>query len=209
MSQQHATEGRYLELNHLSDKVQAYIQKNSNYDTQRNYLGMSGIGKCQRRLYDDFMRPSQPSDEAYRSCYLGYLWEDEAKNILEGAGIYKPDSERELIAPFDKRFIGHTDGETSEGNLLEIKSITAYAMERTKREGRVKPEHFAQVQTYMRYGDYNQALVALVSRDPLEFHFISVPYAPSVGEKMEQKAKAILEAIDSQKRPFCACGRCR
>jgi hypothetical protein len=199
---------QFLELSVLSEKVQSYIQANSNYDTQRNYLGMSGIGKCPRQLYDNFIQPSKPTDEMYRNCYLGYLWEDEAKDILEGAGIYKTDSERELVAPFDKRFKGHTDGETPEGNLLEIKSVTAYSMERLKREARVKREHFYQVQTYMRYGDYAQALVAYVSRDPMEFHFISVPRVAATGEQMERKAKVVLQAIDLKERPACECGRC-
>lgn len=208
MSATNMRNANYLQLSYLSEKVLAYIKANSNYDTSRNYLGMSGIGRCPRVLYDRFISPDKPTEETYKNCYLGYLWEDETKNILEGSGIYKPDSERELIAPFDKRFIGHTDGETSEGNLLEIKSITAYSMERIKQEGRVKRDHFAQVQAYMRYGDYQQALVVYVSRDPMEFYFISVPYVYSVGERMEQKAKMVLAAIDSKRRPACECKRC-
>jgi hypothetical protein len=200
---------QYLELSGLSDRVQAYIREHSNYDTQRSYLGMSGIGQCPRRLYDRFINPSEPTDETYRTCYLGYLWEDEAKDILEGAGIYRDKSERELVVLFDERFRGHTDGETSEGNLLEIKSVTAYAMEKIKQSNKGKREHFAQVQTYMRYGDYSQALVAYVSRDPMEFYFISVPRVAIVGEDMERKAQRILRAIDARNRPSCECRYCQ
>lgn len=199
---------KHLQLSVLNEKVRNYIRENSSYDTQRNYLGMSGIARCPRRLYDDFLQPSKPTDETYRNCYLGYLWEDEAKNILEGSGIFKPDSERELIAPFDARFIGHTDGETIEGNLLEIKSVTAHALERIKEEGRAKRDHFWQVQTYMRYGDYSQALIAYVSRDPMEFHFISVPCLSAVGALLEEKARRVLKAIDTKQRPACECKRC-
>lgn len=196
------------ELN-LTEKVEAYIQANSGYDTKRSYLGMSGINRCPRRLYDDFFRPSEPTAETYRNCYLGYLWEDEAKTILEGAGVYKPDSERELIAPFDKRFVGHTDGETTDGRLLEIKSVNARGLERVKQDGRVKSDHFAQVQTYMRYGGYSHSLVALVCRDPLEFHFINVACVQSVGERLEEKAKKVLAAIDARAAPVCTCNYCR
>src|ERR1044072_24419 len=97
----------------IQSKVEAYIRANSGYDVKRDYLGMSGIGRCPRKLYDDYFKPSNPTPETFRNCYLGYLWEDEVKNILEGSGVYVPDSERELIAPFDRRFVGRTDGETS------------------------------------------------------------------------------------------------
>jgi hypothetical protein len=193
----------------LIERVQGYIRQHSGYDTKREYLGMSGIGRCPRELYDKYFDPAPPTDEHYRGCYLGYMWEDEAKDILEGAKIYKPDSERELVAPFDPRFVGHTDGETTSGDLLEIKSVTARAMDRVKSEGRIKPDHFSQVQTYMRFGGYESALVALVCRDPFEFHFVTVPLNQTVGERMEYKAKAILRAIDTKQRPACECRYCR
>jgi hypothetical protein len=193
----------------LGAQVQAYINRNSNYDTKRDYLGMSGIGRCPRQLYDNYFNPKPPSDEHLRGCYLGYLWEDETKDILEGAKIYRPDSERELVAPFDSRFVGHTDGETTAGELLEIKSVNARGLDRVKAEGRIKRDHFYQVQTYMRYGNYRSALVALVCRDPMEFHFVMVPAVANVGEQMERKAKAILKAIDARERPACECGYCK
>lgn len=193
----------------LNAQVQAYINRHSNYDVRRDYLGMSGIGRCPRELYDKFLDPKPPTDEHYRGCYLGYLWEDETKAILEGAKIYRPDSERELVAPFDSRFVGHTDGETTSGELLEIKSVTARNLDRVKADGRIKREHFYQVQTYMRYGNYRNALVTLVCRDPMEFHFVMVPAVSAVGEQMERKARAILQAIDARERPACECNYCR
>lgn len=193
----------------IREKVQGYIQANSNYDAKRSYLGMSGINRCPRQLYDNFFNPSAPTEETYRSCYLGYLWEDETKTILEETGIYKPDSERELIAPFDARFVGHTDGETTDGRLLEIKSVNARGMDRVKTEGRIKSDHFAQVQTYMRYGEYEQTLVALVCRDPLEFHFVNIMREVKVGLRLEEKAMKILAAIDKRERPPCTCNYCR
>jgi hypothetical protein len=193
----------------IAEKVRTYIQANSNYDVRRSYLGMSGINRCPRELYDRFFEPSKPTDETFRSCYLGYLWEDETRAILEDTHVYKPDSERELIAPFDPRFIGHTDGETEDGRLLEIKSVNARGMERIKQEGRVKLDHYAQVQTYMRYGSYGETLMAIVCRDPLEFHFVEVRYDPGSAERLEDKAKQILSAIDSCQRPPCTCRRCK
>lgn len=195
-------------MQELTTQVEAFIQKHSNYDVKRDYLGMSGIGRCPRELYDRFFNPPPPTPETYRSCYLGYMWEDEAKDILEGAKIYRPDSERELVAPFDPRFVGHTDGETTSGELLEIKSINARGLDRVKDEGRAKRDHFYQVQTYMRYGYYKSALIAYVCRDPFEFHFVTVQADSWSGEKMEQKAKAVLKAIDAKQRPACECRRC-
>ena len=196
-------------LNEITTQVEAFIRQHSNYDVRRDYLGMSGIGRCPRQLYDRYFNPPAPTPEVYRSCYLGYMWEDEAKDILEGARIYRPESERELIAPFDARFVGHTDGETTSGELLEIKSVNARGMEKVKAEGRAKRDHFYQVQTYMRYGMYRSALVAYVCRDPFEFHFVTVEAVPSVGDRMEQKARDILKAIDDKRRPACECRYCK
>lgn len=197
-----------LPISEIKEGVQAYIRANAGLDTKRDYLGMSGIGRCARRLYDNYFQPQSPTVEMYANCYLGYLWEDEAKDILEGAGIYRPDSERELIAPFDKRFVGHTDGETVDGRLLEIKSVNQRGLEKVRVEGRVKSDHFSQVQTYMRYGGYDETLVALVCRDPLDFHFVTVRLNTGAGERLEQKAKAVLRAIDKRERPKCECGYC-
>lgn len=193
----------------IAQKVQLYIQRNSGHEDQRAHLGMSSIGRCPRRVYDEFTAPQKPDEAGYRGFYLGHMWEDEAKDILEGAGVYKPDSERELIAPFDARFRGHTDGETVWGDLLEIKSVTTHAMERVKSEGRVRRDHFYQVQAYMRYGGYQKALLALVCRDPFEFHFVNAVMSKSTGERLESKARSLLAAIDARRRPACECGHCR
>jgi len=189
----------------LADKIREYIRDNSGYDVHRNYLGMSGINRCSRRLYDAYFNPSEPTEEAYRNCYLGYLWEWETRNILSDLRIYMPDSERELIASFDARFVGHTDGETTDGRLLEIKSVNLRGMDRIKEENRLKPDHYAQVQVYMRYGNYSQALVVIVCRDSLEFQFINLARDVKTGERLERKAQMILGAIDARRRPRCDC----
>jgi hypothetical protein len=193
----------------ISKQVQHFIQQNSGHEEQRQHLGMSSIGRCPRRVYDEFIAPQKPDEAGYRGFYLGHMWEYEVKDILEGAKVYRPDSERELIAPFDPRFKGHTDGETTWGDLLEIKSVTSHAMEKVKSEGRVRRDHFYQAQAYMRYGGYTQALFALVCRDPFEFYFVNVEIVRSAGERLESKARSLLASIDARRRPACECGHCR
>ncbi len=193
----------------LTDQLLHHLRANSGLEQHRAYLGMSAISECPLELYRRFLGGQTLNDRAHAFCYLGYLFERDCKARLLAIGQYVAGSERELVAPWDARFQGHTDGETAAGDLLEIKSVSENRLLRIRQdEGRLPNEHFYQVQTYLRYGPYERALVVYVCRETFEHYAVVAPRREAVGLAMEDKARRILAAVDSGRPPQCECGRC-
>lgn len=193
----------------IQNEIYSHLRTHSGLDTKRKYLGMSGIAKCPRELFFDFVRGRQPNEQAHLYCYVGYLFERDVKARLGELGIYVPGSEMELVAPFDARFRGHIDGQTQDGMLLEIKSINEKAFELLLQTERAKPDHYLQVQTYMHFGTWTDAVIVYVCRDTFAHRVLHVAKSTMHGEEMERKAKMILRAIDEQRPPQCECHYCR
>lgn len=181
----------------------------------RRYLGMSHIADCSRKLYDSQTGPNRPWPlEAHLRCYAGYLWERDVKARLQALGLYLPGSERELVAMFDRRFVGHTDGEISGGesgdlHLLEIKSTHQEKLERIIADRRLPIENYQQVQVYLRHGGYSLAYVVYVTRDSGQIHVIEVRPNVRLQADLDFKARRVLAAVDAGQPPKCECGRCR
>lgn len=213
----------------IHEELAKVIRKTSGLEQSRGYLGMSSIGRCAREQVTYFLRGRGfQNDRAHQTCKRGYLIEGEFKVMLAAAGVLKmanPDQlpaladsggivmlgfERELVADFDPRFRGHTDGETEDGELFEIKSMTQDKFERAKMNGRISRDHEAQVQTYMRFGEYERAHVLCISSETFDHHTFTVARNESKGADLEAKAKLILAAIDAQDPLMvpCECGHC-
>ncbi len=182
---------------------------------ERHYLGMSHIAECPRRLYDMMTSPAKPWPlESHLRCYAGYLWERDVKARLAILRLYVPGSERELIAAFDSRFQGHTDGEIIGDQhdarfLLEIKSTNPDKFSRIFTERRLPTENYHQVQIYLRHGGYPKAYVVYVCRDTGELYTLEVLPNPHLQDILDAKARRVLAAVDSSQPPRCDCGRCR
>jgi hypothetical protein len=169
---------------------------------------MSQIGQCPRKVYHDLVNGHQrPSNQGRRYCHEGYLHEADVIERLEGTGVPVLNQGRELVAEFDERCIGHIDGEV-DGDLLEIKSCTRAAFDQVRWRG-AKPRHEEQVQLYLRYGDYARGLIVYKCRDTGEIWVVEVLRDDEVGKMLEERAKAILRAVDRGKAPGCTCGRCK
>jgi len=177
------------------------------WDDSRTYLGMSRIGECPRRLYEDFVDGRErPGIAGLRYCHEGYLHEADIVGRLEKAGIPVANRGRELVAPFDPRFRGHIDGEIG-GDLLEIKSVTPEKLNEVRLNGPL-PAHRDQAQIYMRYGRYGQAWIVYKARADGSVWVCSIRRDDRRGAELEDKARAILAAVDAGQPPACECGRC-
>lgn len=183
--------------------------QHSGYE-DRSYLGMSRIGECPRLLYTDFINVQRDWDVAHHMmCYAGYLWESDIKSRLRAAGLYADLSERQLIAEFDERFRGHTDGELLDGSLLEIKSVTQLKIEQIKSTRRIPIKNYHQVQVYLRHGGYKRAQVIYVARDTDDLFVYEVTPNREIQDLLDDKARQILLAVDLGHAPVCQCGRCQ
>jgi hypothetical protein len=194
----------------IENSLGQYISTNSGLDQHRDYLGISKIAGCPRRTVKEFLYGLiNPDDISHRMCFAGYEQERSIREILIAQGVMmEPVVYAEIAAPFDKRLKGHIDGMTRDGDLIEIKSVSARKYQKVIETGKSLTDHFIQCQLYMRYGGMKQAFIVYRCRETYEHRVIRIPYKPEQAEKFERKAKRILEFIDREELPDCECGRC-
>jgi hypothetical protein len=189
-----------------------WLMAHSRFEPDRKYLGMSGIGKCPLRLYRECMqgRRFEMNLVSARRAYRGYLFERDAHERLAQAGVYQAESAgKEIVCDFDARFIGHTDGETLDGDLLEIKSVNNEDYERIVHSHHALPEHYDQVQMYLRYGHYAHGLLYYIDTETFRDFMLDVFPDERRQELLARRAHSILDAIDGlANAPACTCGRC-
>ncbi len=203
---------------------QLYIENlkaKSGLEQHRPYLGMSGISQCPRLLYNQFTngRGYQPIQDHWH-CREGYKEQAEA---LEMLGAINPKGV-EVIAEWDARYKGHTDWETPDGDLVEIKSVYWDKFMDIVERRRAERQHYEQVQAYLRHGVWKLAHICYKARDvPQEqwrgdtiatcggipVWIVSVGLNREVADRLDAKARMILGAIDRGVAPDCVCGRCR
>ena len=169
---------------------------------------ISKIGQCPRKVWRDLSDGLQrPGNQGRRYMHEGVLHEADVIARLEAAGVPVLEQGRELVAPFDPRCVGHIDGEV-DGDLLEIKSCSRAAFEQVRWRG-PKPRHEEQVQMYLRFGDYERGLIVYKCRETGEIWVCEVMRDEAYGEELEERARAILAAVDRGEAPECTCGRCK
>ena len=193
----------------ITEQIQSFLNTCSGLEMQRDYVGISQLGQCARKIYFDFVYGIQADDQAHSMAYAGYLFERDVIGRLEKMKIYRHDSLRELIAPWDMRFKGHIDGETTWGDLLEVKSASVLKFQRIAATQAAPREHYVQVQIYMHYGGYKHAWIVYVCRETLQHVVLRVDYSPNMAVQLEERGKLILATIDRREPPVCECGRCR
>lgn len=190
----------------IQAKIMDVIRARSGYEPSRKYLGMSHLGECPKRQWENFMAGSAADDDKHRMAYIGYAFESIEVGILTQAGIFRP-MRRTLVADFDERLRGHVDGETVDGDLLEIKSLSRFRFEQVEETGRALDEHFQQVQTYMHFGGYMHTEIIYVCREDFRHRVIHVPYSINVASRLVARARKVLAAIDAGQAPECESAR--
>ncbi len=188
--------------------INEYIRQHSGLDQRRDYVGLSSIGLCPAKIYDQYQNGVPTTDFHHRKSYQGYMYEREVKKILQATGRFREGSEREITAPFDSRVKGHTDGEDLASDLIEIKRIHPKGFEEAVATGRVSRKIFWQMQGYIRYGHYRKCTIYLVNTEVFEFHSLILYPMKSIQEGIDDKLRLVLRAIDEGIPPACVCGRC-
>lgn len=191
----------------LEEKITAHLSKRSGLKLRKQYLGMSQIWKCPRVLYQAWFEGAAPDEFAHRMAYTGHMHEWDVFDRLREMGEAAL-KRRELVASWDDRLRGHTDGEMVWGDLLEIKSVSAHKFEMVDYHGRALHEHADQVQLYMLYGGYHWTWMVYVNRETFEHRVMRIIFDPARAERLVMKAKRVLAAIDAGVAPECECGRC-
>ena len=185
--------------------LKAVLNGTLNDFEERDYLGMSAISQCPRRLYNNMMYGQpRPSLKSARLFHEGYLHEHDVIMRLLKTGVAVTNLGRELIAPFDGRFRGHIDGEI-DGDLLEIKSVNDERFAMVMDDGPFD-EHCDQVQLYMRFGGYARAVIVYKCRTDGDIWTEEVARDDQRGAILEKKAKGLLAMLDRSEPPKCTCG---
>lgn len=192
----------------FEEKIMEDLRATSGLEEKRGYIGISNIGKCPRRAYNDLMQGRAMSDDAHRMCYAGYLFERDALARLARMEFTQPHSAWEVVASWDTRVRGHNDGITFWGDLLEIKSVTKGKFRLVVEQDRPLHEHVEQVQLYMRYGGWKIAWLIYICRETMEHKVFELAYDEQLAERLEYKMKALVRAMDRKIAPKCECGRC-
>lgn len=192
----------------FQNKITEYVRNYSRLDLKRDYLGISKIADCPRRAVLEYRNGITPTEESYRNSYMGYEQETGVIVMLTGMAMLRRQN-IEVVAPFDSRLRGHLDGDISDGELIEIKSVSLNKFQKIRENKRALTKHYIQVQLYMRYGGYKEAFVIYRCRETYEHEIICVEYSHNSASKYEAKAKRMLAAIDSGEVPVCECGYCK
>jgi len=189
----------------LRKELERWTAQNCGHDSERRYLGMSQIWRCPADLYDVVLngQPEVSLRDGQR-FYEGYLHERDMVARLQAVGLYEACGE--LVAPWDERVRGHPDGIIG-GDLLEIKSVWTAQFEEVRRSNRALQSHYEQIQLYLLYGDWERAIVIYKNRETGELRPIVVWPHVATQERLEEKARQVLEAVDCGERPECECGR--
>lgn len=190
--------------------IDEHLKQHSGLDLKRDYLGISAIGKCPRQVVREYLHgKGEVTLQAHQMCYAGYLFERDVMARLVEMGVAKATTSIEVIAHFDPRLRGHVDGETVDGDLLEIKSVNRLKFDKVKTTHLALNEHFAQVQLYLKYGRWEKCWIIYVCRETMEHHVVKVSYLYTQGVKYELKAQRMLAFIDQGMLPQCECRYCK
>jgi len=194
----------------LKQQLSEALRQKSGLEHHRLYLGMSGISQCPHKLYREFLGGRKPpTDQQHWYCWTGYLHEAAIMNLL---GVKQ--ASIEVVAGFDARFRGHVDH--ADGTIVyECKSVGWDKFNRIRDDGQPQKEHVEQVQMYLRHGGWQTAQVVYIARDVPHREFNGPPFLvyevfpfPALMDRLDQKARDILTAIDRREAPACTCGYC-
>jgi len=94
--------------------------KNSGFEPGRDYIGLSGIGDCERQIYDRLRNGQRASIDEQLKTRISYELEAALIERLTAMGLYQPG---ETISLHGGLIQGHTDGLIAGREILEIKTL--------------------------------------------------------------------------------------
>ncbi|HWE98854.1 MAG TPA: hypothetical protein VG248_03570 [Caulobacteraceae bacterium] len=176
---------------------------------QDGVVRLSAIGKCERDLFYRFRWARPP--EVFEARILR-LFEtgniEEARMIawLQGAGVDVLDRDPATddqweVSEYGGHAVGHLDGictriieAPAARHLLECKTHNAKSFAQLVKHGVAisKPEHYAQMQAYMRLKGLTRAFYLAKNKDTDELHAERVAFDPEEAERLSAKAWRVI-----------------
>ncbi|WP_036289587.1 hypothetical protein [Methylosinus sp. PW1] len=219
----------------------AYEQAND--EVEREYLGASIIGdECWRKLYYTFrwiVEPEKFNGELLRLFQTGHREEERMIDDLRRIGVQvwdrDPDDPKKQIGISDigGHFRGHLDGiglgfkeAPKTPHVVEAKTHSTKSFRKLRDEGvrKSKPQHYAQMQTYMHYMELSRAFYIAYGKndDALDEYRVDALYGerceydPVFAARLTAKARSIITAdrpppklhADPEAKMAWACRQC-
>lgn len=196
--------------------IEAYWKQRGEAEPSRGYLGASSIGReCSRELWYSFRKCSKPEFDGrlYRLFDRGHKEEFRFVEELRGIGCevheFDADGNQFEVIDCDGHFKGHTDGAAlgiieapKTWHLLEMKTASNKLFNKVKDKGveAEKPEHFAQMQVYMKGTGLTRALYMVVNKDNDELYTERLRYDAKKAQAIIDKAQSIINATTPPER---------
>lgn len=182
---------------------------------KRPHLGLSKIGDCPRRTVYEHLHGVAWTQLEHRRYIRAKAVEDAALSLYMQAGLVLPGSNNTLVnanlegMPLTTPLLGHLDGVLTDGGVLEIKSVIPIRFERIKEQRRSEANHYRQVQAYMHFGGFREAVVSYWNVETFDNTHVFTTYLPKVGVDLERIALHLLKHIENKTLPDCECRRCK
>ena len=175
----------------------------------RPHLGASQIGKpCERALWLSFRWTKRASFPArvLRVFARGHREEANLTALLESSGIkvstFDPATGKQYRlggAHFSGSCDGMADGVPESPrvrHIVEYKTSNAKEFGKLRADGvrKAKPEHYDQMQCYMRWAGLTRALYVSVCKDNDDLHIERIDYDEEHAAKLQTKAERIIYA---------------
>ena len=174
----------------------------------RTHLGASRIGReCERELWYEFRWAKKPSFNGRMLRLFARGQSEEAVIVsdlrMAGVEVHDHDDNGKQFQFTDHagHFAGSMDGcgrgfvEAPEAwHVLEFKTHNDKSFAALEKDGvqRAKPEHYAQMQTYMGWSGMRRAAYFAINKNTDDIYMERVPYDSKEFEKLRAKAKSII-----------------
>lgn len=169
-------------------------------NADRGYNGMSTIGdSCGRKLqYNMYLASGEGSIDKriMRLFNDGHKFEDTIINIIKDMG-YEVYGRQDNYKDEHEMWFGHSDGFLSyqgRSYLLEMKTHNDKSFKALQKSGMKasKPTHYAQMQMYMGYGEYESGLYIAYNKNDSDLYFELVPFSEKFFVDLKIKSETII-----------------
>lgn len=177
------------------------------YETPRTHLGASLIGRaCERELWQSFRWASNEKFDGrmLRLFETGHREEERIIAELRAAGVEVLNEEaghQFRFLALGGHFAGSVDGvllgipeAPKTWHLLECKTMNANNFKKLMNQGvqKSKPEHYAQMQTYMAEMELTRAIYIAVNKDTDDIYTERVEHDSAFAAEIKAKAERVI-----------------
>lgn len=200
------------------EAIKAWWKQRGDSETKRHYLGGSAIGShCERALWYGFRHMVEEDFDGrmYRLFQRGHNEEFTFVKELRAVGVevheVDANGKQFAVSAVGGHFGGHMDGaakgllEAPETwHVLEFKTHSAKSFADVKAKGvrESKPQHFDQMQIYMKLAKLTRAFYLAVNKDTDELYSERIRYDASEADRIMAKAERIITAQNPPDRPY-------